>query len=128
MHKRPVGLPQVFPTKDPNKDVLLIDTEGIDALDANDTHDVRIFTLALLLSNSFLYNSVGAIDETAMQTLSLMTRVTDSVRVSSKHDANMAELAQRSKVLLDPARLCAPSRRSLGTTIAASTWKRRSSV
>lgn len=64
-----------------DKDILFMDTEGIDALDANDTHDVRIFTLALLLCSAFLYNSVGAIDETAMQTLSLMTRVTNSVRV-----------------------------------------------
>lgn len=67
-----------------DKDILFMDTEGIDALDANDTHDVRIFTLALLLCSAFLYNSVGAIDETAMQTLSLMTRVTNSVRVHAE--------------------------------------------
>ena len=72
-----------FPTEEDDKFVLYIDTEGIDALDANDTHDVRIFTLALLLSSVFLYNSVGTIDETAMQTLSLMTRVTNNVKVSS---------------------------------------------
>lgn len=70
-----------FPTERADKHVLLVDTEGIDALDASDTHDVRIFTLALLLSSTFVYNSVGAIDETAMQTLALMTRVTENVRV-----------------------------------------------
>ena len=70
---------KVFETKD-NKKFVFIDTEGIDALDANDTHDVRIFTLALLLSSSFIYNSVGPIDETALQTLSLMTRVTQNVK------------------------------------------------
>ena len=58
------------------KNIVFVDTEGIDALDADDTHDVRIFTLALLLSSAFIYNSVGPIDETALQTLSLMTRVT----------------------------------------------------
>lgn len=79
-----------FPTSDPNKDVLFIDTEGIDALDANDTHDVRIFTLALLLSSAFLYNSVGAIDETAMQTLALMTRVTNNVKVHSESEETSA--------------------------------------
>ena len=67
--------------------MILIDTEGIDALDANDTHGVRIFTLALLLSSAFLYNSVGAIDETAMQTLSLMARVTESVRAASGRES-----------------------------------------
>lgn len=77
-----------YSTPDSDKDILYMDTEGIDALDANDTHDVRIFTLALLLCSAFLYNSVGAIDETAMQTLSLMTRVTNNVKVHShlEHD------------------------------------------
>ena len=65
-----------------NTKIVFIDTEGIDALDANDTHDVRVFTLALLLSSAFLYNSVGAIDETALQTLNLMTRVVNNVKVS----------------------------------------------
>ena len=74
---------EFFPSPDGTKSMILIDTEGIDALDANDTHDVRIFTLALLLSSAFLYNSVGAIDETAMQTLSLMARVTENVRAAS---------------------------------------------
>ena len=64
-------------------DVLLMDTEGIDALDADDTHDVRIFTMALLLCSTFLYNSVGHIDEAALQTLSLMSRVTQNVRVGA---------------------------------------------
>ena len=66
------------------KKIVFVDTEGIDALDANDTHDVRIFTLALLLSSTFIYNSMGPIDETALQTLSLMTRVTENVKFDSE--------------------------------------------
>ena len=50
---------EFFPSDDGSKSLLFVDTEGIDALDANDTHDVRIFTLALLLSSAFLYNSVS---------------------------------------------------------------------
>ena len=68
------------------KRIIFIDTEGIDALDANDTHDVRIFTLALLLSSAFIYNSMGPIDETALQTLSLMTRVTENVKFDGNDD------------------------------------------
>lgn len=82
-----------FPTEDRDKHILFVDTEGIDALDADDTHDVRIFTLALLLSSVFLYNSVGAIDETAMQTLSLMTRVTNNVRVQNDVESSASELS-----------------------------------
>ena len=65
-------------------DVLFVDTEGIDALDASDDTDVRIFTLALLLSSCFLYNSVGHIDEAALSTLALMTRVTESIQRTSE--------------------------------------------
>ena len=64
-------------------DVLYIDTEGIDALDASDSGDVRIFTLALMLSSAFMYNSTGHIDEASLSTLGLMTRVTDGIKTSS---------------------------------------------
>lgn len=84
-----------FATDDPNKDILFMDTEGIDALDADDTHDVRVFTLALLLSTVFLYNSIGPIDETSMQTLSLMTRVTENVKLQSQSEnADLGEVAK----------------------------------
>lgn len=83
-----------FATDDPDKDMLFIDTEGIDALDADDTHDVRIFTLALLLSSVFIYNSIGAIDETAMQTLSLMTKVTNNVRIQADSECSTADLSE----------------------------------
>jgi len=36
-------------------------------LDEDEDHDIRIFSLAVLLASSFLYNSVGSIDETALQ-------------------------------------------------------------
>ncbi len=58
-------------------DVLVMDTEGIDALDAEQSHDTRIFTLAILLSSMFIYNSVGHIDETSVQTLSFMSKVAE---------------------------------------------------
>ena len=38
-------------------DILVIDSEGIGALDEDASHDVRIFALVLLLSSVFLYNS-----------------------------------------------------------------------
>ena len=76
------------------KHYIAIDTEGIDALDADNTHDVRIFTLALLLSNIFIYNSVGPIDETSLSTLSLMTNVSSCVRVTTEKDATIGELSE----------------------------------
>ena len=59
--------------------VIVMDTEGIDALDASSEHDTRIFTLGILLSSIFLYNSVGHIDETAIKTLSFMSKVSEFI-------------------------------------------------
>lgn len=60
-------------------DVFVMDTEGIDALDAESDHDVRIFAIAVLLSSIVVYNSMSHLDEAAVQTLSLMTRVAESL-------------------------------------------------
>jgi hypothetical protein len=42
--------------------VIIIDTEGIGALDEDQNHDTKIFTLAVLSASTFIYNSVGSID------------------------------------------------------------------
>lgn len=68
-------------------DLLVCDTEGIDALDAESEHDVRVFALAVLLSSVFVYNSQSHLDEAAVQTLSLMTRIAE--RVGGKHDPHL---------------------------------------
>ena len=54
--------------------VLLIDSEGIGAFDEDDNHDTKIFLLALLLCSYFIYNSMGTIDENAINNLSLIVR------------------------------------------------------
>jgi len=53
-----------------------MDTEGLGALDEDSNHDVRIFSLAILISSYFLYNSVGSIDENALSSLSLVINLT----------------------------------------------------
>lgn len=69
--------------------VLIIDTEGLGAFNATSSHDSRIFSLALLLSSYFIYNSVGTIDEQAISTLSLVANI--SKLVKTKSDADVAE-------------------------------------
>ena len=49
--------------------VLIVDSEGIGGLDEDNNHDMRIFSLALLLSSYFIYNSTGSIDENALSSL-----------------------------------------------------------
>jgi hypothetical protein len=45
------------------------DTEGTDSLEKNVENDQKIFTLALLISTYFIYNSVGSINEAALSEL-----------------------------------------------------------
>jgi len=52
--------------------ILLIDSEGIGAFDEDENHDSKIFLLALLLSSFFIFNSMGTIDENALNSLSLI--------------------------------------------------------
>lgn len=60
---------------------MVVDSEGIGALDEDATHDVRIFALVLLLCSVFLYNSLGSIDENAIQNLSLVVNLTKHIQL-----------------------------------------------
>ena len=44
------------PDGDPIK-IIVLDTEGLGATDEEQNHDVRIFSLAILLASFFIYNS-----------------------------------------------------------------------
>ena len=61
--------------------LIVMDSEGLGALDQDSGHDCRIFALVLLLSSMFLYNSVGTIDENAISSLSLVINLTRHIKV-----------------------------------------------
>ena len=61
--------------------VFVIDTEGLGAIDEDSNYDTKIFLLAILLCSLLVYNSVGAIDENAMNTLNLVINLTQTLRV-----------------------------------------------
>ena len=67
--------------------LLIVDTEGIGSLDADADHDAKIFALALLLSSYFIYNSVGSIDENALNALSLVVELTKHIKTKSEKEA-----------------------------------------
>lgn len=66
-----------------NINVVVLDTEGLGALDEDSNHDVRIFSLAILISSYFLYNSVGSIDENALSSLSLVINLTRHIHLKT---------------------------------------------
>ena len=61
--------------------MLLIDTEGFGARDEDSNHDIRIFTLSILLSSYFVYNSLGSIDENALQNLNFVINLSKYIRM-----------------------------------------------
>lgn len=67
--------------------ILVVDVEGLGAISASDTHDSRIFCMALLLSSLFLYNSTGKIDQQAVNQLHMVANLSQHIRTSSSDDA-----------------------------------------
>jgi hypothetical protein len=63
--------------------VIIIDSEGIGALDEDQNHDTKIFTLAVLSASTFIYNSVGSIDENALQNLSLVVNLSKNIQINA---------------------------------------------
>ena len=61
--------------------LIVVDTEGIGAFDEDQNHDTRIFMLAVLLSSYFIYNSIGSIDENALNNLNLVVNLTKNLQV-----------------------------------------------
>lgn len=65
--------------------VLVIDSEGLGAVDQDSTHDCRIFAIVLLISSLFIYNSTGTIDENAINNLSLVINLTKHIQLKSQN-------------------------------------------
>jgi hypothetical protein len=69
----------------------VMDCEGFGGMDESENHDTRIFLFALLLSSYFVYNSVGSIDENALQTLSLVVNLAKDVKMKMSENAPPSE-------------------------------------
>ncbi|KAL4308570.1 hypothetical protein GQ457_01G041950 [Hibiscus cannabinus] len=81
--------------------LLLLDSEGIDAYDQTGTYSTQIFSLAVLLSSMFIYNQMGGIDEAALDRLSLVTQMTKHIRVKAGgRTTSASELAQFSPIFV----------------------------
>jgi hypothetical protein len=70
-----------------NANLIVMDSEGLGALDQDSGHDCRIFALILLLSSAFMFNSTGAIDENSISNLSLVINLTKHIKIKGKQEA-----------------------------------------
>ncbi|XP_030641286.1 guanylate-binding protein 1-like [Chanos chanos] len=64
--------------------LVLLDTEGLGDVEKGDEkHDNWIFCLAVLLSSTLVYNSMGTIDNHALEKLHYVTELTEHIKVKS---------------------------------------------
>uniref|UniRef100_A0A671EU00 Guanylate binding protein 1 n=1 Tax=Rhinolophus ferrumequinum TaxID=59479 RepID=A0A671EU00_RHIFE len=78
--------------KKSNHTLVLLDTEGLGDVEKGDNqNDSWIFALAILLSSTFVYNSMGTINQQAMDQLHYVTELTDRIRANSSPDASEVE-------------------------------------
>lgn len=80
--------------------VLFMDTEGIAATDNDESYDAKIFSLGLLLSSLFVFNTMGVIDEGAIDRLFLVSELTKHVCVSADtgHQPHSKSVPQHSSL------------------------------
>ncbi|XP_032083493.1 guanylate-binding protein 1-like [Thamnophis elegans] len=68
----------------PNQTLVLLDTEGLgDPEKGSPENDIWIFSLAVLLSSTLVYNSVGTIDQTALDKLHFVTELSKHIKTKS---------------------------------------------
>ena len=65
--------------------IIVIDSEGIGAFDEDQNHDTKIFLFSLLLSSYFIYNSMGTIDENAINNLSLIINLSKNLHIQAEN-------------------------------------------
>ncbi|XP_035169752.1 guanylate-binding protein 2-like [Oxyura jamaicensis] len=81
----------------PDTTLVLLDTEGLGDPNKGDSrNDAWIFTLALLLSSTLVYNSASTIDQKALENLGLVTALTERVKVRAgdSRDAAAADFVR----------------------------------
>ncbi|XP_037583760.1 guanylate-binding protein 2 isoform X2 [Cebus imitator] len=78
--------------KKPGHTLVLLDTEGLGDIEKGDNeNDSWIFALAILLSSTFVYNSMGTINQQAMDQLHYVTELTDRIKANSSPDNTYVE-------------------------------------
>jgi hypothetical protein len=63
--------------------VIILDTEGIGGVEGDSKYDARIFSMAILLCSTLIYNSLGSIDENAISNLSFIAQLSQHIKLSS---------------------------------------------
>jgi hypothetical protein len=81
------GKPLIYKNeKDEIINVIVMDSEGLGSTEEDINHDLKLFSLTLLLSSMFIYNTIGAIDENAIDSLGLVLKLCDHLKSENYND------------------------------------------
>ncbi|EER06166.1 interferon-induced guanylate-binding protein, putative [Perkinsus marinus ATCC 50983] len=100
---------------------VLLDCEGSGNVEHDRDHDSILFALGTLLSGYFIYNSKGVIDESAIQTLSVVTSLAQHIQ-NAQQDEDTSKLLYRTRVVWrrTAAKKVATAERNFATSSAPS--------
>ena len=85
---------KAIPSENPDEEdtlVVVMDTEGFGAVTEGHNHDSRVILFSMLLSSMFVYNSMGTIDENALQTLGLVVNMAKNIQLESTGSEELDE-------------------------------------
>ena len=71
---------QPIPVND-EVEAILLDTEGLFSTERSTNTDTKIFSLSVLLSSLFIFNSLHTIDEQKIEDLSLVCNLTENIHI-----------------------------------------------
>ncbi|XP_006759959.1 PREDICTED: guanylate-binding protein 5 [Myotis davidii] len=78
--------------EEPNHTLVLLDTEGLGDVEKGDqNNDTQIFALAILLSSTFVYNTMNKIDQRAIDLLHYVIELSNQLRTVSPPDLDRVE-------------------------------------
>ena len=72
--------------------IILVDTEGIDAVGASANEDNKIFILSVLMSSLLIYNSLNVPTANDLDKLNFITQLSKSIQVKSGNFANISHI------------------------------------
>ena len=78
------GINMVVKRTEADGALVFLDTEGFGSTDRSQGFDIKLFSIALLLSSYFIYNSRGVIDSSAIEDLSLVVELTKHIHVKQR--------------------------------------------
>ncbi|XP_043935334.1 guanylate-binding protein 2-like [Protopterus annectens] len=75
--------------------LVLLDTEGLGDVEKGDQkNDCWIFCLAVLLSSTFVYNSMGTIDQTAVERLHYITELSERIKIKTNSEDDSSDFSR----------------------------------